>query len=92
MFNIRNIEKTLVTATQENKITSDCPEDFILCFFFEMRCTDLQNDKISFRKFKPIIGDFKTKKKNLINIYDMVCPTVKNWQTMLKVMLMSNCL
>lgn len=53
MFNIRNIEKTLLTRTQGTKIASDGPKSRM----FEVSLADLQKDKAALRNFKVITGD-----------------------------------
>ncbi|KAB0405366.1 hypothetical protein E2I00_014462, partial [Balaenoptera physalus] len=53
-----NIGKTLVTKTQETKITSDDLTDSV----FEVSLADLQNDEVAFRKFKLITEDVQGKK------------------------------
>lgn len=52
MFNIRNIEKTLLMRTQGTKIPSDG-----LKGAFEVSWADLKNCEIAFRKFRLITED-----------------------------------
>ncbi|ELW68990.1 40S ribosomal protein S3a [Tupaia chinensis] len=83
MFNIRNIEKTLVTRTQRTRSASDGE------LVFEVRLTDLQNDEVTFRKFKIITEDIQGK-NCLTNFHgmdltrDKMCSTVNKWQTMIE--------
>ncbi|ELW65662.1 40S ribosomal protein S3a [Tupaia chinensis] len=85
MFNIRNIEKTVVTRTQETKIVSEGLKDHV----FEVSIADLQNDEAAFRKFKLITEDVQGK-NCLTNLHgmdltrDKMCSMVKKWQTMIE--------
>ncbi|MBZ3890051.1 40S ribosomal protein S3a [Sciurus carolinensis] len=85
MFNIRNIGKTLVTRTQGTKIASDGLKGHV----FEVSLADLQNDEVTFRKFKLFIEDVQGK-NCLTNFHgrdltrDKMCSMVKKWQTMIK--------
>ena len=78
-FNIRNIGKTLVTRSQGTKISSDGLKSWV----FEVSLADLQNDEITFRKFKLIIVADQGK-NCLTNFHDMdlscdiMCSIVKN--------------
>ena len=57
VFNIRNMGKTLVMRTQEMKITLGDLKGHV----FEVSLTDLQNDEVTFRKFKLITEDVQVK-------------------------------
>ncbi|ELW69221.1 40S ribosomal protein S3a [Tupaia chinensis] len=90
MFNIRNIGKTLVTRNQGTKIVSDGLKGRV----FEVSLTDLQEDKVAFRKFKLITEDVQGK-NCLTNFHgmdlthDKKCSMFNKWQTILKHMSMS---
>jgi len=81
-FNVRTIGKTVVTRTIGTKIASDGLKGRV----FEMAQADLNNDDVSFRKFKLICEDVQG--KNVItNFHGMSMTTdklrslVKKWQT-----------
>ncbi|KAL6055570.1 hypothetical protein STEG23_020552 [Scotinomys teguina] len=84
-LNIRNIGKTLVTRTQGTKIAFDDLKGRM----FEVSLADLQNDEVTFRKFKLITEDVQGK-NCLTNFHgmdltgDKMCSMVKKWQTMIE--------
>ncbi|ELV12808.1 40S ribosomal protein S3a [Tupaia chinensis] len=85
MFNIRNIGKTLVTRTQGTKIESDGLKDHV----FEVSLADLQNDEVTFRKFKLITEDVQgkhclTKFHGMDLTRDKMCSIIKKWQTVIE--------
>ncbi|XP_052277735.1 40S ribosomal protein S3a isoform X2 [Dreissena polymorpha] len=85
MFNIRQIGKTLVTRTQGTRIASDGLKGRV----FEVSLADLQNDEITFRKFKLVAEDVQGRNV-LTNFHgmdltrDKLCSMVKKWQTMIE--------
>ncbi|ELV11042.1 40S ribosomal protein S3a [Tupaia chinensis] len=85
MFNIKNTGKTLVTRTPGTKIESDSLKGRV----FEESLEDLQNDEVTFRKFKLITEDVQGK-NCLTNFHgvdlthDKMCSMVKKWQTMIE--------
>merc|ERR1712179_578884 len=85
MFNIRNIGKTLVTRTQGTKIASDGLKGRV----FEVSLADLQNDEVSFRKFK-LMAEEVQGRNVLTNFHgmdltrDKLCSMVKKWQTLIE--------
>uniref|UniRef100_A0A2K6GAQ7 40S ribosomal protein S3a n=1 Tax=Propithecus coquereli TaxID=379532 RepID=A0A2K6GAQ7_PROCO len=86
MFNIRNIGERVVTRTQGTQIASDGLKGHVL----EVSLADLQNDKVAFRKFKPIITEDVQGTNCLTNLHgmdlicDKMCSVVKKWQTMIE--------
>ncbi|KAL3878366.1 hypothetical protein ACJMK2_030725 [Sinanodonta woodiana] len=85
MFNIRQIGKTLVTRTQGTKIASDGLKGRV----FEISLADLQNDEITFRKFK-LMAEEVQGRNVLTNFHgmdltrDKLCSMVKKWQTLIE--------
>merc|ERR1719348_1345639 len=85
MFKIRQIGKTLVTRTQGTRIASDGLKGRV----FEVSLADLQNDEISYRKFRLIAEDVQGKSV-LTNFHGMTLTTdkhksmVKKWQTLIE--------
>merc|ERR1711893_527120 len=85
MFNIRQIGKTLVTRTQGTKIASDGLKGRV----FECSLADLQNDEVTFRKFK-LIAEEVQGRNVLTNFHGMTLSTdklksmVKKWQTLIE--------
>ncbi|WAQ98865.1 RS3A-like protein [Mya arenaria] len=85
MFNIRQIGKTLVTRTQGTRIASDGLKGRV----FEVSLADLQNDEITFRKFKLIAEDVQARNV-LTNFHgmdltrDKLCSMVKKWQSLIE--------
>lgn len=72
MFNIRNIEKILVTKTQGTEIASDSLKGRV----FEVNFADAQNDETAFRKFKLITKDVQGK-NCLTSSMPGILPTTK---------------
>ncbi|XP_063415140.1 small ribosomal subunit protein eS1-like [Mytilus trossulus] len=85
MFVVRQIGKTLVTRTQGTKIASDGLKGRV----FEISLADLQNDEVSFRKFKLMAEDVQGRNV-LTNFHgmdltrDKLCSMVKKWQTLIE--------
>jgi small subunit ribosomal protein S3Ae len=85
MFNIRQIGKTLVNRTQGTRIASEGLKGRV----FEVSLADLQNDEISFRKFR-LIAEEVQGKNVLTNFHGMDLTTdklrsmVKKWQTLIE--------
>merc|ERR1711937_84358 len=85
MFNTRQIGKTLVTRTQGTKIASDGLKGRV----FEMSLADLQNDEVTFRKFK-LVAEEVQGRNVLTNFHgmsltrDKLCSMVKKWQTLIE--------
>ncbi|XP_013403608.1 40S ribosomal protein S3a-like [Lingula anatina] len=85
MFTIRQIGKTLVTRTQGTKIASDGLKGRV----FEVALADLQNDEVSFRKFK-LMAEEVQGRNVLTNFHGMNLTTdklrsmVKKWQTLIE--------
>nr|KAG5688082.1 hypothetical protein BaRGS_002687 [Batillaria attramentaria] len=81
MFAVRQIGKTLVTRTQGTKIASDGLKGRV----FEISLADLQNDEVTFRKFK-LIAEEVQGRNVLTNFHgmdltrDKLCSMVKKWQ------------
>ncbi|XP_011421723.2 40S ribosomal protein S3a-like [Crassostrea angulata] len=85
MFVVRQIGKTLVTRTQGTRIASDGLKGRV----FEVSLADLQNDEVSFRKFK-LMAEEVQGRNVLTNFHgmdltrDKLCSMVKKWQTMIQ--------
>merc|ERR1711909_44419 len=85
MFVVRQIGKTLVTRTQGTKIASDGLKGRV----FEVSLADLQNDEVSFRKFK-LMAEEVQGRNVLTNFHgmdltrDKLCSMVKKWQTLIE--------
>ncbi|KAK7467857.1 hypothetical protein BaRGS_00029561 [Batillaria attramentaria] len=85
MFAVRQIGKTLVTRTQGTKIASDGLKGRV----FEISLADLQNDEVTFRKFK-LIAEEVQGRNVLTNFHgmdltrDKLCSMVKKWQTLIE--------
>merc|ERR1719402_1161161 len=85
MFAVRQIGKTLVTRSQGTKIASDNLKGRV----FEVSLADLQNDEVTFRKFK-LIAEEVQGRNVLTNFYvmsltrDKLCSMVKKWQTLIE--------
>ncbi|KAL8598763.1 40S ribosomal protein S3-1 [Nucella lapillus] len=85
MFAVRQIGKTLVTRTQGTKIASDGLKGRV----FEVSLADLQNDEVTFRKFK-LIAEEVQGRNVLTNFHgmnltrDKLCSMVKKWQTLIE--------
>merc|ERR1712244_193321 len=84
MFAVRQVGKTLVTRTQGTKIASDSLKGRV----FEVSLADLQNDEVTFRKFKLVAEEVQG--RNLLTNFhgmsltrDKLCSMVKKWQTMI---------
>merc|ERR1712156_59997 len=84
MFAVRQVGKTLVTRTQGTKIASDSLKGRV----FEVSLADLQNDEVTFRKFKLVAEEVQG--RNLLTNFhgmsltrDKMCSMVKKWQTMI---------
>merc|ERR1712025_1103829 len=81
-FNVRNIGKTPVSRTVGTKIASDGLKGRV----FEMAQADLNQDEVSFRKFKLICEDIQGK-NCMTNFHGMTMTTdklrslIKKWQT-----------
>jgi len=84
MFAVRQIGKTLVTRSQGTRIASDGLKGRV----FEVSLADLQNDEVTFRKFK-LIAEEVQGRNVLTNFYgmsltrDKLCSMVKKWQVRL---------
>merc|ERR1712121_436256 len=84
-FAVRQIGKTLVTRTQGTKIASDGLKGRV----FEVSLADLQNDEVTFRKFK-LIAEEVQGRNVLTNFHgmdltrDKLCSMVKKWQTLIE--------
>ncbi|GFS23841.1 40S ribosomal protein S3a [Elysia marginata] len=81
MFAVRQIGKTLVTRSQGTKIASTNLKGRV----FEVSLADLQNDEVTFRKFKLIAEEVQG--RNLLTNFhgmsltrDKLCSMVKKWQ------------
>merc|ERR1712223_907139 len=85
MFFVRQIGKTLVTRSQGTKIASDNLKGRV----FEVSLADLQNDEVTFRKFKLIAEEIQGRNV-LTNFHgmsltrDKLCSMVKKWQTLIE--------
>merc|ERR1711997_1154625 len=85
MFAVRQIGKTLVTRTQGTKIASDGLKGRV----FEVSLADLQNDEVTFRKFK-LVAEEVQGRNVLTNFHGMNLTTdklrsmVKKWQTLIE--------
>jgi len=85
MFAVRQIGKTLVTRSQGTRIASDGLKGRV----FEVSLADLQNDEVTFRKFK-LIAEEVQGRNVLTNFYgmsltrDKLCSMVKKWQTLIE--------
>merc|ERR1711893_286173 len=85
MFAVRQIGKTLVTRTQGTKIASDGLKGRV----FKISLADLQNDEVTFRKFK-LIAEEVQGRNVLTNFHgmdltrDKLCSMVKKWQTLIE--------
>eukprot|EP00745_Piridium_sociabile_P032942 TRINITY_DN5631_c0_g1_i1.p1 TRINITY_DN5631_c0_g1~~TRINITY_DN5631_c0_g1_i1.p1 ORF type:complete len:271 (-),score=84.90 TRINITY_DN5631_c0_g1_i1:125-937(-) len=85
MFAVRQIGKTLVTRTQGTKIASDGLKGRV----FEVSLADLQNDEVTFRKFK-LVAEEVQGRNVLTNFHgmnltrDKLCSMVKKWQTLIE--------
>ncbi|ESN97662.1 hypothetical protein HELRODRAFT_185887 [Helobdella robusta] len=85
MFNNRNIGKTIVSRTVGTKIASDGLKGRV----FEVSLADLQNDEITFRKFK-LMSEEVQGRHVLTNFHGMDMTTdklrsmVKKWQTLIE--------
>jgi len=85
MFAVRQIGKTLVTRTQGTRIASDGLKGRV----FEVSLADLQNDEVTFRKFK-LIAEEVQGRNVLTNFHgmdltrDKLCSMVKKWQTLIE--------
>ncbi|XP_048777156.1 40S ribosomal protein S3a-like [Ostrea edulis] len=85
MFVVRQIGKTLVTRTQGTRIASDGLKGRV----FEISLADLQNDEVSFRKFK-LMAEEVQGRNVLTNFHgmdltrDKLCSMVKKWQTLIQ--------
>ncbi|XP_033743846.1 40S ribosomal protein S3a-like [Pecten maximus] len=85
MFAFRQIGKTPVTRTQGTKIASDGLKGRV----FEIALADLQNNEMSFGKFKLIAEDVQGRNV-LTNFHGMdlprnkLCSMVKKWQTLIE--------
>lgn len=85
VFNVTKIGKTLVTRTQGTRIASDALKGRV----FEVSLADLQNDEVTYRKFKLIAEDVRGKDV-LTNFHgmsltrDKQCAIVKKWQTLVE--------
>merc|ERR1719221_246738 len=84
MFAVRQVGKTLVTRTQGTKIASDSLKGRV----FEVSLADLQNDEVTFHKFKLVAEEVQG--RNLLTNFhgmsltrDKMCSMVKKWQTMI---------
>jgi small subunit ribosomal protein S3Ae len=81
-FNVRTVGKTPVTRTIGTKIASDGLKGRVI----EMAQADLNNDEVSFRKFKLIVEDVQGR-NCMTNFHGMSMTTdklrslVKKWQT-----------
>jgi len=81
-FNVRNIGKTPVTRTIGTKIASDALKGRV----FEMAQADLNNDEVSFRKYRLMVEDVQGRNV-MTNFHGMSMTTdklrslVKKWQT-----------
>ncbi|RUS89165.1 hypothetical protein EGW08_003044, partial [Elysia chlorotica] len=85
MFAVRQIGKTLVTRSQGTKIASTNLKGRV----FEVSLADLQNDEVTFRKFKLIAEEVQG--RNLLTNFhgmsltrDKLCSMVKKWQTLIE--------
>ncbi|XP_056012536.1 40S ribosomal protein S3a-like [Ostrea edulis] len=85
MFVVRQIGKTLVNRTQGTRIASDGLKGRV----FEIPLADLQNDEVSFRKFKLMAEEVQVHNV-LTNFHgmdltrDKLCSMVKKWQTLIQ--------
>jgi len=85
MFLVRQVGKTLVTRSQGTKIASDNLKGRV----FEVSLADLQNDEVTFRKFKLIAEEIQGRNV-LTNFHgmsltrDKLCSMVKKWQTLIE--------
>jgi len=85
MFNIRQIGKTLVTKTIGTRLAADGLKGRV----FEVSLADLQNDEITFRKFKLVAEDVQGRNV-LTNFHgmdltrDKLCSMVKKWQSLIE--------
>jgi len=85
MFLVRQIGKTLVTRSQGTRIASDNLKGRV----FEVSLADLQNDEVTFRKFK-LIAEEVQGRNVLTNFHgmsltrDKLCSMVKKWQTLIE--------
>merc|ERR1712243_224791 len=85
VFKVRQVGKTLVTRTQGTKIASDGLKGRV----FEVSLADLQNDEITFRKFRLMAEDVQGRNV-LTNFHgmdltrDKLCSMVKKWQTLIE--------
>ncbi|XP_041358740.1 40S ribosomal protein S3a [Gigantopelta aegis] len=85
MFAVRQIGKTLVSRTQGTRIASDGLKGRV----FEVSLADLQNDEVTFRKFK-LIAEEVQGRNVLTNFHgmdltrDKLCSMVKKWQTLIQ--------
>merc|ERR1712088_1121416 len=85
MFAVRQIGKTLVTRSQGTKIASDNLKGRV----FEVSLADLQNDEVTFRKFK-LVAEEVQGRNVLTNFHgmdltrDKLCSMVKKWQTLIE--------
>ncbi|CAG5124079.1 unnamed protein product [Candidula unifasciata] len=85
MFLVRQVGKTLVTRSQGTKIASDNLKGRV----FEVSLADLQNDEVTFRKFK-LIAEEVQGRNVLTNFHgmsltrDKMCSMVKKWQTLIE--------
>jgi len=85
MFAVRQVGKTLVTRSQGTKIASDGLKGRV----FEISLADLQNDEVTFRKFK-LVAEEVQGRNVLTNFHgmsltrDKLCSMVKKWQTLIE--------
>merc|ERR1712121_144607 len=85
MFAVRQIGKTLVSRTQGTRIASDGLKGRV----FEVSLADLQNDEVTFRKFR-LIAEEVQGRNVLTNFHgmsltrDKLCSMVKKWQTLIE--------
>ncbi|KAK6173263.1 hypothetical protein SNE40_016746 [Patella caerulea] len=84
MFAVRDIGVTPVTRSSGTKLAADSLKGRM----FKVSLADLQNDEVTFRKFKLLAEDVQG--KNLLTTFqgmeltrDKLCSVVKKWQTMI---------
>ncbi|CAG5132204.1 unnamed protein product [Candidula unifasciata] len=85
MFLVRQVGKTLVTRSQGTRIASDNLKGHV----FECSLADLQNDEVTFRKFKLIAEEIQG--RNVLTSFHGIsltrgkmCSMVKKWQTLIE--------